>query len=126
VPPGFERGIKFKADRKTLLKENKEQEPLSSDAESTVREEILEEKVESSVVNIMSLIKQEEDLLGLWQEKTKEDKKKDAEKISLQNLEVDIDADVAEIIPKVKISIYVNNSKAGSQEIDLRLMAYRM
>ena len=52
-------------------------------------------------MNLMSLIKQEEDLLGLWKEETKEDVKKHIGKISLQNLEVDIDADAAEIVPKV-------------------------
>jgi hypothetical protein len=62
---------------------------------------IPEEKVETTVVNLMSLIKQEEDLLGLWKEETKEDVKKHIGKISLQNLEVDIDADAAEIVPKV-------------------------
>jgi hypothetical protein len=101
TPPGFERGIKFKADGKTPLKEYKEQELLSSDAESSVPEIILEEKVDSAVINLMSLIKQEEDLLGLWQEETKEDERKQTGKMSLQNLEVDIDADVAEIVPKV-------------------------
>lgn len=101
IPPGFERGIKFKADGKTPLEENKEQEPLSSDADSSVPEIILEEKVDSAVINLMSLIKQEEDLLGLWQEETKEDERKQTGKISLQNLEVDIDADVEEVVPKV-------------------------
>ncbi|XP_021923108.1 helicase SKI2W isoform X2 [Zootermopsis nevadensis] len=100
VPPGFERGILFKADGRTPLKENKAQEPLGSDAESSVPEIKLEEKVETSVVNIMSLIKQEEDLLGLWQKETTKAQKKNTENISLQNLEVDIDADVAEVVPK--------------------------
>jgi hypothetical protein len=111
VPPGFERGIKFKADGSTPLKENKEQEPLSSDAECSVPEIKLEEKMEASVVNIMSLIKQEEDLLGLWQEETRKDEKKHPEKISLQNLEVDIDADAAEIVPKVMRVMYVNTRR---------------
>ena len=101
IPPGFERGIKFKADGKTPLKESEEQELLSSDGESLAPERILEEKVEATVLNLMSLIKQEEDHLGLWQEETKEDEKKHTGKISLQNQEVDIDADVAEIVPKV-------------------------
>lgn len=57
--------------------------------------------METTVVNLMSLIKQEEDLLGLWQEETKEDEKKHTGKIALQNIEVDIDADAAEIVPKV-------------------------
>jgi hypothetical protein len=101
IPPGFKRGIKFKADGKTPLEENKEQEPLSSNAESSVPAIILEEKVDSAVINLMSLIKQEEDLLGLWQEETKEDERKQTGKMSLQNLEVDIDTDVAEVVPKV-------------------------
>lgn len=62
-------------------------------------------------MNIMSLIKQEEDLLGLWQGERKEDEKKRAEKISLQNLEVDIDADIAEIVPKVMRVMYVNTRR---------------
>lgn len=101
VPPGFERGITFKADGRTPLKESEEQELLSSDGETLAPEIMPEEKVETTVVNLMSLIKQEEDLLGLWQEETKEDKKKHTGQIALQNLEVDIDADAAEIVPKV-------------------------
>jgi len=101
VPPGFERGIEFKADGRTPLKESEEQELPSSDGETLVPEIMPEEKVETTVVNLMSLIKQEEDLLGLWQEETKEDEKKHTGKIALQNLEVDIDADAAEIVPKV-------------------------
>jgi hypothetical protein len=66
-----------------------------------VPEIILEEKADSTVINLISLIKQEEDLLGLWKEETKEDERKQTGKISLQNIEVDIDADVAEIVPKV-------------------------
>lgn len=101
VPPGFERGIKFKADGRTPLKEAEEQEPLSSDGETLAPEIIPEDKVEATVVNLMSLIKHEEDLLGLWQEETKEGEKKHTGKTALQNLEVDIDADAAEIVPKV-------------------------
>jgi len=101
VPPGFERGIKFKGDGRTPLKESEEQEPLSSDGETLAPEIMPEEKVETTVVNLMSLIKQEEDLLGLWQEETKESEKKHTGKIALQNLEMDIDADAAEIVPKV-------------------------
>lgn len=101
IPPGFERGIKFKTDGSTPLKESKEQEPLSSDAESSVPQITLEEKGEATVVNLMSLVKQEEDLLGLWQEETKEDGKKHTAKISLQDLEADTDVDAAGVIPKV-------------------------
>jgi hypothetical protein len=101
IPPGFERGIKFKADGRTPLQENKEQEALSSDVESLVPEMILDEKMDSTAINLISLIKQEEDLLGLRKEETKEDERKQTGKISLQNLEVDIDADVAEVVPKV-------------------------
>jgi len=102
VPPGFEKGIKFKADGSTPLKESEEQEPLSSDGETLAPDIMPEEKVEMTVVNLMSLIKQEEDLLGLWQEETKEDEKKHTGKIALQNLEVDIDAEAADIVPKVQ------------------------
>jgi hypothetical protein len=102
IPPGFEKGINFKTDGKTALKENEEQEPLRSDAESAVPEMILEEKVGSAVINLMSLIKHEEDLLGLWKEETKDDERKQTENISLQTLEVDIEADVAEVVPKVR------------------------
>jgi hypothetical protein len=102
IPPGFERGINFKTDGKTPLKENEEQEPLSSGAESAVPEMTLEEKADSTVINLMSLIKQEEDLLGLWKEETKDDKRKQTENISLQTVEVDIEADVAEVVPKVR------------------------
>lgn len=59
-------------------------------------------------MNIMSLIKQEEDLLGLWQKETTKAQKKNTENISLQNLEVDIDADVAEVVPKVIRVMYGN------------------
>lgn len=69
-------------------------------------------------MNLMSLIKQEEDILGLWQEETKEDEKKHTGKIPLQNLEMDIDADVAEIIPKVHYTflmgvMYLNSFQAN-------------
>lgn len=101
MPPGFERGIKFKADGRTPLKESEEQELLSSDGETLVPEIMPEEKMETTVVNLMSLIKQEEDLLGLWQEETKEDEKKHTGKTALQNLEIDIDADATEVVPKV-------------------------
>jgi hypothetical protein len=102
VPPGFERGIKFKADGKTPLKENVDQETPSPGVESAVPEMVLEEKVDSAVINLMSLIKQEEDLLGLWKEETNGNEMKPTENMSRQTLEVDMEADVAEVVPKVR------------------------
>ncbi|XP_069681721.1 superkiller complex protein 2 [Periplaneta americana] len=99
VPPGFENGLRFKTDGKTPFKE---EEITGVDVEEPPLPDIvLEEKVEEpAVVNLMSLVKQEEDLLGLWKDEAKEDEKKEKEKIAVQKIEVDIDVDVSEVVPK--------------------------
>ena len=102
VPPGFEEGIRFKSDGKT---------PLAKDEVYQIAAEppaprVVPEEEEATVVNLMSIVKQEEDLLGLWQEETKRDEKKDKEKIVIENLEAEMEDKVCEVIPKVFNTYY--------------------
>ncbi|KAJ9600504.1 hypothetical protein L9F63_009194 [Diploptera punctata] len=114
VPPGFKNGIRFKSDGKTPIKEDEEVPVRPAEPQTPNK---LSKEEEATVVNLMSIIKQEGDLLGLWQEETKRDEKIAKEKIVIEKLDAEVENELSEVIPKEDIIPVLKISETKTQRI---------
>ncbi|KAK7870957.1 hypothetical protein R5R35_012172 [Gryllus longicercus] len=98
IAPGFTRGIEFKADGHTRISEDDQ----TIEVINEVKEDERIEEEPSPAFNLMDVMKQEEDLLGLWKENStqiQKDDKKDKEKMIIESMETGED-DALKVIPE--------------------------